>query len=43
MRLARAGNLGEVEVTGAGRWLIRTVAAVFDPAQRSQASGSRLI
>jgi oxygen-independent coproporphyrinogen-3 oxidase len=43
VRLERAGNLGEVEVTGAGRWLIRTVAAVFDPAQRSQASGSRLI
>jgi oxygen-independent coproporphyrinogen-3 oxidase len=43
VRLQRAGDLGQVEVTGAGRWLIRTVAAVFDPAQRSQASGSRLI
>jgi oxygen-independent coproporphyrinogen-3 oxidase len=32
-----------VQVTREGRWLIRTVAAVFDPEQRRRASGSRLI
>jgi oxygen-independent coproporphyrinogen III oxidase len=30
-------------VTTDGRWLIRTIAAVLDPNQRHQASGSRLI
>ncbi len=30
-------------VTHEGRWLIRTIAAVFDPQQRQQACGSRLI
>lgn len=34
---------GVVEVTPQGRWLIRTVAAVFDPDQRRCARGSRLI
>lgn len=43
VRLQRQGNRGRVEVTASGRWLIRTVAAVFDPAQRRRASGSRLI
>jgi oxygen-independent coproporphyrinogen-3 oxidase len=43
VRLRVAAGLGQAEVTEAGRWLIRTVAAVFDPAQRHQASGSRLI
>ena len=33
----------EVTVTTQGRWLIRTIAAVFDPLQRLQASGSRLV
>ncbi|MFN9924058.1 MAG: oxygen-independent coproporphyrinogen III oxidase [Cyanobacteriota bacterium] len=32
-----------MEVTPRGRWLIRTVAAVFDPSQKRKASGSRLI
>jgi oxygen-independent coproporphyrinogen III oxidase len=32
-----------LEVTEPGRWLIRSVAAVFDPDQRLQASGSRLV
>ena len=32
-----------VEVTEVGRWLIRTVAAVFDPEQRRRACGSRLL
>lgn len=32
-----------VRVTTDGRWLIRTIAAVLDPNQRHQASGSRLI
>jgi len=26
-----------------GRWLIRTIAAVFEPQQRQRASGSRLV
>jgi oxygen-independent coproporphyrinogen-3 oxidase len=43
VRLSRHGARGEVQVTADGRWLIRTVASVFDPAQRQQASGSRLI
>lgn len=30
-------------VSHEGRWLIRTIAAVFDPQQRRRASGSRLI
>ncbi|HJL69012.1 MAG TPA: oxygen-independent coproporphyrinogen III oxidase, partial [Prochlorococcaceae cyanobacterium Gl_MAG_24] len=43
LELQRNGDLGEVTVTTEGRWLIRTIAAVFDPQQRSQASGSRLV
>jgi oxygen-independent coproporphyrinogen-3 oxidase len=34
---------GVIRVTKEGRWLIRTVAAVFDPQQRLQARGSRLV
>jgi oxygen-independent coproporphyrinogen III oxidase len=34
---------GQVSVTREGRWLLRTVAAVFDPQQRQRASGSRLL
>jgi oxygen-independent coproporphyrinogen-3 oxidase len=30
-------------VTLPGRWLIRTIAAVFDPEQARRASGSRLL
>ena len=41
--LSQKGDLGLVEVTAEGRWLIRTIAAVFDPIQREQARGSRLI
>jgi oxygen-independent coproporphyrinogen-3 oxidase len=41
--LRQNGDLGLVEVTPEGRWLIRTIAAVFDPSQRERASGSRLI
>ncbi len=41
--LQRNGHRGQVDVTTSGRWLIRTVAAVFDPTQRRRASGSRLI
>ena len=36
-------GIGRVTVTTEGRWLIRTIAAVFDPAQRQRATGSRLI
>ena len=43
VRLERQGERGQVEVTSQGRWLIRTVAAVFDPEQRQRASGSRLV
>lgn len=43
VRLEHQGSLGRVEVTSGGRWLIRTIAAVFDPGQRQQASGSRLV
>ena len=38
-----ADGLVTVRVTTDGRWLIRTIAAVLDPNQRRQASGSRLI
>ena len=34
---------GEIRVTDQGRWLIRTIASLFDPAQRLRASGSRLV
>ena len=34
---------GVVRVTAMGRWLVRRVAAVFDPEQQFQANGSRLI
>jgi oxygen-independent coproporphyrinogen-3 oxidase len=30
-------------VTLPGRWLIRTIAAVFDPEQARRASGARLV
>jgi oxygen-independent coproporphyrinogen-3 oxidase len=43
VRLSQKGNRGLVDVTPEGRWLIRTIAAVFDPSQRQQATGSRLI
>jgi len=33
----------KVNVTREGRWLIRTIAAVFDPLRRLQACGSRLV
>ena len=33
---------GEIRVTDQGRWLIRTIASLFDPALRLRASGSRL-
>jgi oxygen-independent coproporphyrinogen-3 oxidase len=43
VQLGRRGPCGQVQVTRQGRWLIRTVAAVFDPEQSRRASGSRLI
>jgi oxygen-independent coproporphyrinogen III oxidase len=36
-------GLATARVTPQGRWLIRTIAAVFDPQQRQRASGSRLV
>ncbi len=41
--LSRQGDRGALRVTASGRWLIRTIAAVFDPQQRRCASGSRLV
>jgi oxygen-independent coproporphyrinogen-3 oxidase len=41
--LSQNGDLGLLEVTAEGRWLIRTIAAVFDPSQRQRARGSLLI
>ncbi|CAK6696366.1 oxygen-independent coproporphyrinogen III oxidase [Synechococcus sp. CBW1107] len=43
VQLQRQGDQGLVEVTSQGRWLIRSIAAVFDPEQRRRASGSRLV
>jgi len=43
VRLSPRRNRGEVEVTESGRFLLRTIAAVLDPSQRSRTSGSRLI
>ncbi len=43
VQLNERDGLGAVMVTTAGRWLIRTIAAVFDPQQRRRASGSRLV
>ena len=43
VRLEATGGRGRVQVTPEGRWLIRTIAAVFDPDQRSRTSGSRLL
>jgi oxygen-independent coproporphyrinogen-3 oxidase len=43
VQLSEQGDTGTVRVTAEGRWLIRTIAAVFDPQQRQQARGSRLV
>jgi oxygen-independent coproporphyrinogen-3 oxidase len=43
VELRQEEGIGQVTVTTEGRWLIRTIAAVFDPAQQLQASGSRLV
>jgi oxygen-independent coproporphyrinogen-3 oxidase len=43
VELEQRQGRGRVRVTAQGRWLIRTIAAVFDPAQQQQASGSRLV
>lgn len=43
VRLSQQGSRGSLKVTASGRWLIRTIAAVFDPEQRQRASGSRLV
>ena len=43
VELRQEQGIGWVTVTTEGRWLIRTIAAVFDPAQRQRATGSRLI
>lgn len=43
LQLSCGAEHGELHVTREGRWLIRTIAAVFDPVQRRQATGSRLV
>ena len=43
VELSREGQRGLLRVTASGRWLIRTIAAVFDPQQQCCASGSRLL
>jgi len=43
VELQQEPGIGRVQVTTEGRWLIRTIAAVFDPAQQQRASGSRLV
>jgi oxygen-independent coproporphyrinogen-3 oxidase len=43
VELRQEQGVGRVQVTTEGRWLIRTIAAVFDPAQQQRASGSRLV
>lgn len=43
VKLETNGRLGLLTVTTSGRWLIRTIAAVFDPQQQQRASGSRLV
>jgi oxygen-independent coproporphyrinogen-3 oxidase len=43
VHLSEHGGRGQAMVTTEGRWLIRTIAAVLDPAQRQRASGSRLV
>ncbi len=43
VELSDNGELATAQVTTEGRWLIRTIAAVFDPQQRQRASGSRLL
>mgnify|MGYP006271800871 CR=1 FL=1 len=41
--LRERNGVAALQVTREGRWLIRTIAAVFDPQHRQRACGSRLI
>lgn len=43
VQLSGSGDRGVLQVTASGRWLIRTIAAVFDPQQQRCATGSRLV
>jgi oxygen-independent coproporphyrinogen-3 oxidase len=43
VQLSASGDRGVLQVTPSGRWLIRTIAAVFDPQQQRSATGSRLV
>jgi oxygen-independent coproporphyrinogen-3 oxidase len=43
VELSAQGHTGRLTVSRSGRWLIRTIAAVFDPQQQRCANGSRLL
>jgi oxygen-independent coproporphyrinogen-3 oxidase len=43
VELSETQGSGLARVTLPGRWLIRTIAAVFDPEQGRRAAGSRLV
>jgi hypothetical protein len=43
VELSEARGRGLARVTAPGRWLIRTIAAMFDPEQARRASGARLV
>jgi oxygen-independent coproporphyrinogen-3 oxidase len=43
LRLDNRDGLAHLEVSREGRWLLRSIAAVFDPGQRVAARGARLV
>ncbi len=43
LRLEARDGLAHLQVSREGRWLLRTIAAVFDPQQRVTARGARLV
>ena len=43
VELTSEGRRGNLRVTPQGRWLVRTIAAVFDPQQQRVQQGSRLL
>ncbi|MFN5466021.1 MAG: hypothetical protein ACK40D_08285 [Cyanobacteriota bacterium] len=43
VRLQENEGMGHMEVCPDGRWLLRTIAAVFDPQQQRQPHGARIL